>query len=241
MNARDQDKNNALNMARAVLGLTENAGIEEIKRAYRHLALIHHPDKNPTDIGVATEQFKAIKAAYDVLMERAETAINNTEEAKVKFDFTFFMPEPNRSSSASQASMKWSVVRDNGGSLDLTHPDIAHCCSSRLIISNINSSNPSISLPMKDCRHFYDAMMEQLLPVLRDWRHWKSSPSDIVEQMLSFQRPQDNVILPAVLGIVYSGYGIQADLQKIINTRFGFDFPAVRFNDAHAQTVRPMK
>jgi molecular chaperone DnaJ len=52
----------------AVLGVAKNATPEEIKRAYRKLAMQHHPDRNPDDAGAA-EKFKEIGAAYEVLSD----------------------------------------------------------------------------------------------------------------------------------------------------------------------------
>src|SRR6266516_477980 len=51
-----------------VLGLGRNASEEEIKRAYRKLAVKFHPDKNPDDPH-AEEKFKELGEAYDVLMD----------------------------------------------------------------------------------------------------------------------------------------------------------------------------
>lgn len=48
------------------LGVSKNASADEIKKAYRKLALKYHPDKNPDD-KVAEEKFKKINAAYSVL------------------------------------------------------------------------------------------------------------------------------------------------------------------------------
>ncbi|MBW2051439.1 MAG: J domain-containing protein [Deltaproteobacteria bacterium] len=51
-----------------ILGIDKSASPEEIKQAYRQLALKHHPDRNPGDKG-AEEQFKLISEAYAVLMD----------------------------------------------------------------------------------------------------------------------------------------------------------------------------
>lgn len=49
-----------------VLGVTKTASVEEIKAAYRKLALKHHPDRNPGD-AQAEKSFKEAAEAYEVL------------------------------------------------------------------------------------------------------------------------------------------------------------------------------
>ena len=49
-----------------LLGVGRNARVEEIKSAYRKLAVKYHPDKNPGD-RKAEDRFKEIGEAYDVL------------------------------------------------------------------------------------------------------------------------------------------------------------------------------
>ena len=53
------------------LGVSSDAGQDEIKRAYRKLASELHPDKNP-DNPSATERFKAVSEAYSVLSDDAK-------------------------------------------------------------------------------------------------------------------------------------------------------------------------
>ncbi len=49
-----------------ILGVQKTATADEIKSAYRKLAMKYHPDKNPGDKN-AEEMFKKISSAYDVL------------------------------------------------------------------------------------------------------------------------------------------------------------------------------
>jgi len=51
-----------------VLGLNRDASDEEIKKAYRKLAMKHHPDRNP-DSKDAEERFKEAKEAYEILTD----------------------------------------------------------------------------------------------------------------------------------------------------------------------------
>jgi DnaJ-class molecular chaperone len=51
-----------------VLGIEKSATEEDIKKAYRKLAIKYHPDKNPGD-KAAEEKFKELGEAYEVLSE----------------------------------------------------------------------------------------------------------------------------------------------------------------------------
>ena len=57
-----------------VLGVSRDANPEEIKKAYRRLALQWHPDRNPDHKRVAEEKFKEAAEAYSVLSDAQKKA-----------------------------------------------------------------------------------------------------------------------------------------------------------------------
>jgi curved DNA-binding protein len=63
-----------------VLGVPRNASADEIKKAFRKLARMYHPDVNPGDY-TAEEKFKDINEAYDVLSD---------DTKRTEYDKNFF-------------------------------------------------------------------------------------------------------------------------------------------------------
>src|SRR5882757_6646464 len=58
-----------------VLGVAKNASEDEIKKAYRKLAMKHHPDRNQgEDAKKAEDSFKEAKEAYEMLSDADKRA-----------------------------------------------------------------------------------------------------------------------------------------------------------------------
>jgi len=57
-----------------VLDLPRNASEVDIKKAYRRLAMKHHPDRNPDDPG-SEHKFKEAKEAYEILCDAQKRAV----------------------------------------------------------------------------------------------------------------------------------------------------------------------
>ena len=56
-----------------ILGVSKSADADELKRAYRKLAMQYHPDRNPGDKS-AEQKFKEISEAYDILKDDQKRA-----------------------------------------------------------------------------------------------------------------------------------------------------------------------
>ncbi len=58
-----------------ILGVPKNASDDEIKKAYRKLAMKHHPDRNQGDAAKEAEvKFKECKEAYEILSDPQKRA-----------------------------------------------------------------------------------------------------------------------------------------------------------------------
>ncbi len=57
-----------------VLSVSRGCGDQELKTAYRRLALQYHPDRNPGD-ETAEEKFKEAAEAYSVLTDPAKAGV----------------------------------------------------------------------------------------------------------------------------------------------------------------------
>ena len=56
-----------------ILGVSKSASADELKRAYRKLAMQYHPDRNAGDKG-AEQKFKDLNEAYDILKDDQKRA-----------------------------------------------------------------------------------------------------------------------------------------------------------------------
>lgn len=84
-----------------VLGIDKDAGPEEIKRAYRKMASLCHPDHNPQSTKEAEEKFKEINDAYEVLGD---------EVKRRQYDRLIDRHRPRRSEVTLEDFLNWSFT-----------------------------------------------------------------------------------------------------------------------------------
>lgn len=102
-----------------ILEINKNANKEEIKSAYKKLALKYHPDKNKTNKEEAENKFKEISEAYEILSD---------EQKKFNYD------------------NGQNVVIHNHNPFDIfEHMFNNHHSSFNIDISNLNSSFTSVN------------------------------------------------------------------------------------------------
>jgi curved DNA-binding protein CbpA len=71
----------------AVLGVSERSSYQEIKKAYRRLARLYHPDRNNSSF--AEDMIKKINASFEVLSDKEK----RREYDKTSFDTVFYKKE----------------------------------------------------------------------------------------------------------------------------------------------------
>ena len=80
-----------------ILDLKKDSSADDIKKAYRRLALLNHPDKNPGNRVSAEEKFKSISKAYETLSDpvkrrdydisRSEPSVGISPDRGVRYNF----------------------------------------------------------------------------------------------------------------------------------------------------------
>src|SRR5882724_9418229 len=100
-----------------VLGVSREASQEEIKKAYRKLALKDHPDRNPGD-KAAEDRFKEASAAYQIIGDAERNTIASaTPRSNSKASAVSISAPASRISSAtsSEISSAAAAVAPAGG------------------------------------------------------------------------------------------------------------------------------
>ena len=88
-----------------VMGVAKNASDEDIKKAYRKMAMKHHPDRNQGDgAKKAEEKFKEAKEAYEMLSDPQKRA------AYDQYGHAAFDPRQRAGAGAARGGDRKSVV-----------------------------------------------------------------------------------------------------------------------------------
>jgi len=84
-----------------ILGVSEDATLNEIKEAYRKLALRYHPDKNPDDL-YSQNKFIEVGKAYEILSNYEKRTEYDNRQKGSNHSFEFDMLQPMRFDSTFQ-------------------------------------------------------------------------------------------------------------------------------------------
>ncbi|CDR40642.1 CYFA0S05e02784g1_1 [Cyberlindnera fabianii] len=66
-----------------LMGVSTSTTESELKKAYRKMALLYHPDKNPDNVEEATQRFAEIRLAYEVLSDPQERAWYDAHKSQI--------------------------------------------------------------------------------------------------------------------------------------------------------------
>lgn len=88
-----------------ILGLPNYASEEEIKRAFKKLALLYHPDRNPNNIE-AEEKFKLVNQAYQVLSNPLQKRRYDEILLYDNYRYAFSFKQPERQQEPPQRQYK---------------------------------------------------------------------------------------------------------------------------------------
>lgn len=131
-----------------ILGLTKNASDKDIKKAYKSLALKWHPDRNKDNKEYATEYFKKIIDAYDILSDPEKKQIYDNKQIYENNHFFDFNSIPKKQNTcrnfnfsknqtfnfSSTNNLFETLFSKNFGSFENTHFE---CSNKREITHNI--------------------------------------------------------------------------------------------------------
>lgn len=97
-----------------VLGISRNAPLEEIRKAYRTYATKYHPDKHDGD-HFFEERFKEINEAYEILTD---------DDRRIKYDLKKFGRSRTIRKSYYEQEIDSGAIKKRRFRLELSHPDV---------------------------------------------------------------------------------------------------------------------
>ena len=131
-----------------LLGISKSSSSDEIKRAFRKMSLLHHPDKNPGDIK-SCEIFKKITEAYKVLSNPRE---RQQYDSLSSFDIPFSkmggnVYAMNIDPNAMMNMLFGGAINDNANIFDIPGLNLGSLQNFNNFNNNNNNNNNNNSFP----------------------------------------------------------------------------------------------
>ena len=149
-----------------LLGVNEKATENEIRKAYKKMVYIVHPDKNPNDPN-ATEKFRNLQIAYKILMDPEKRALydetgeydeNNTEKFEMNETYEYFRTIYKRITTNDIESYSKKYKKSEEEKMDLIDFYIDNDGDVELILENIPLSENKDIQRFKD---FYEQIIKE--------------------------------------------------------------------------------
>jgi len=210
-----------------VLGLAKNATEDEIKKAYRKLAMQFHPDRN-TEAG-AEDKFKEVKEAYETLSDpEKKTTYDQFGHGGNNFDHMYTRSRRNGGSQSwthdpdDLEGMK-SVFEDIFGNYQRSggfrqnnapKPTVMHISLKDAYVGRIvNHDKVKINIP---------AGIRSGTKLYVDGRFYMID----VAQDQKFKRSLDDLMVEVNISAIEAMLGIEATLEHLDGAKFQFNIPA---------------
>jgi molecular chaperone DnaJ len=207
-----------------VLGVSKNASDEDIKKAYRKLAMKFHPDRNSDD-PKSEEKFKEVKEAYELLSD---------PQKKAQYD-TYGHNEPGHSGFHQSGNVDPAAFQEifnhifggNGGFKFQEHGFGTHTSSNapQTFTINIGLADAYTGKTVKVDKDTHLIVPQGVRPQARLFANGRMYKIDI-QAHHKFKRANDDLLVDIEINAIEAMLGLTAIIEHLDNTKLQFSIPA---------------